>query len=90
MDNNQILDLATGTTVFHIYASDMKRFVFHAPPLEEQKAIARVLSRADQEIGLLEEKLIKYKKIKQGMMQELLTGRTRLIPKPTESASHAE
>ena len=47
--------------------------------LEEQKAIAQVLSDMDAEIEALEEKLEKYKTIKQGMMQELLTGRIRLI-----------
>lgn len=47
--------------------------------LEEQKAIAQVLSDMDLEIEALEEKLEKVKTIKQGMMQELLTGRIRLI-----------
>jgi type I restriction enzyme, S subunit len=46
---------------------------------KEQSAIADVLSDMDFEINLLEEKLEKYKLIKQGMMQELLTGKTRLI-----------
>jgi type I restriction enzyme S subunit len=46
---------------------------------EEQKAIAQVLSDMDLEIKALEEKLEKVKTIKQGMMQELLTGRIRLI-----------
>ncbi len=75
----QILQLVTGSTVFHIYASDMKRFSFCKPGVEEQKAIAQILSDIDQEIETLENKRNKYKQIKQGMMQELLTGRTRLI-----------
>jgi type I restriction enzyme S subunit len=49
------------------------------PTIEEQKAIAQVLSDMDTEIEALEQKRNKYKAIKQGMMQELLTGRTRLI-----------
>ncbi|WP_190484652.1 restriction endonuclease subunit S [Microcoleus sp. FACHB-831] len=49
------------------------------PTLEEQKAIAQVLSDMDAEIEALEQKRNKYKAIKQGMMQELLTGRTRLV-----------
>jgi type I restriction enzyme S subunit len=49
------------------------------PTVEEQKAIAQVLSDMDLEIEALEEKLEKVKTIKQGMMQELLTGRIRLI-----------
>ncbi|BAY24215.1 type I restriction-modification enzyme S subunit [Calothrix sp. NIES-2100] len=49
------------------------------PPLTEQKAIAQILSDMDTEITALEQKRDKYKAIKQGMMQELLTGKTRLI-----------
>ena len=47
--------------------------------LEEQKAIAQILSDMDAEITQLETKKEKYQAIKQGMMQELLTGKTRLI-----------
>jgi len=49
------------------------------PTIEEQKAIAQVLSDMDTEIEALEQKRDKYKAIKQGMMQELLTGKTRLV-----------
>ena len=48
------------------------------PTLVEQKAIAAVLSDMDAEIAALEAKRAKYESIKQGMMQELLTGKTRL------------
>lgn len=47
--------------------------------LQEQKAIATVLSSMDKEIELLEGKKAKYEQIKQGMMQQLLTGKIRLI-----------
>ena len=53
--------------------------VVSLPPLEEQKAIAQILSDMDAEITQLETKKEKYQAIKQGMMQELLTGKTRLI-----------
>jgi hypothetical protein len=49
------------------------------PALSEQTHIATILSDIDAEIAALEVKLTKYKQIKQGMMQELLTGRIRLI-----------
>jgi type I restriction enzyme S subunit len=49
------------------------------PPLKEQTAIATVLLDMDTEIGSLESKLAKAREIKQGMMQELLTGKIRLI-----------
>ncbi|WP_252231698.1 restriction endonuclease subunit S [Clostridium sp. ZBS15] len=47
--------------------------------IEEQTAIAKILSDMDTEIEKLNKKLNKYKEIKQGMMQELLTGKRRLI-----------
>lgn len=49
------------------------------PSIEDQTRIATILSDMDIEIAALETKLVKYKQIKQGMMQELLTGKTRLI-----------
>ena len=49
------------------------------PPIPEQKAIAEVLSDMDAEITALEAQRDKTRAIKQGMMQELLTGKTRLI-----------
>jgi type I restriction enzyme S subunit len=49
-----------------------------APSLAEQKAIAGVLSDIDEEIAALEAEKAKASQIKQGMMQELLTGRVRL------------
>ena len=48
------------------------------PTIEEQRAIAQVLSDIDTEITALEKRRAKTQAIKQGMMQELLTGRTRL------------
>ncbi|MCA1703673.1 MAG: restriction endonuclease subunit S, partial [Actinobacteria bacterium] len=48
------------------------------PDTEEQRAIRSVLDDADAEINLLKHRLVKARSIKQGMMQELLTGRTRL------------
>jgi type I restriction enzyme S subunit len=49
------------------------------PSVAEQDAIASVLSDMDAEIVALEEKLAKARQLKQGMTQELLTGKTRLI-----------
>ncbi len=49
------------------------------PPISEQTAIAAILSDMDTEIAALEEKLAKARGIKHGMMQELLTGRIRLV-----------
>ena len=52
---------------------------FRFPPLPEQTAIAAVLSDMDAELVVLEERREKTRLVKQGMMQELLTGRTRLV-----------
>jgi type I restriction enzyme S subunit len=49
------------------------------PPVVEQKAIADILSDMDDEIDTVETKLTKARHLKQGMMQELLTGRIRLV-----------
>jgi type I restriction enzyme S subunit len=47
--------------------------------VKEQIAIAQILSDIDADIELLRTKKVKYQSIKQGMMQELLTGKTRLV-----------
>lgn len=53
--------------------------IYYPCDIVEQQAIAQVLSDMDSEIEELEKKLAKYQQIKQGMMQELLTGRIRLV-----------
>ena len=55
------------------------RYSIALPPLPEQTAIAVVLSDIDAELAALEQRLAKTRALNQGMMQELLTGRTRLI-----------
>ena len=55
-------------------------YVLYVPPtLAEQKAIAKVLGDMDAEIAALESELAKTRQLKQGMMQELLTGKVRLV-----------
>ena len=78
-NRQQIMSLVSGSTVYHLYGSDMAKFKFFTPKIKEQKAIAQVLSDMDQEIEVLEEKKAKYQKVKKGMMQELLTGKIRLV-----------
>lgn len=72
--------LSAGSTIIHLYQKDVGKFEFILPPtIEEQKAIAGVLSEMDADIAALEEKLAKYRQVKQGMMQQLLTGKIRLV-----------
>ena len=58
---------------------DIRSFEVAAPSAAEQTAIAAILADMDAEIAALEAKLTKARQIKQGMMQELLTGKIRLI-----------
>jgi type I restriction enzyme S subunit len=72
--------LSAGSTINHLYQKDFVSFEFQAPKtIKEQTRIAAILSDMDAEISALENTLAKYKQIKQGMMQELLTGKTRLV-----------
>lgn len=57
----------------------LRNFKVPFPSKEEQQAIATILSDIDSDIDALKAKLIKVKAIKEGMMQELLTGKTRLL-----------
>ena len=76
----QLDDILTGSAINNLNSKDILDLAFAVPPtLAEQKAIAAVLSDMDAEIAALEAKWAKYECIKQGMMQELLTGKTRLI-----------
>lgn len=59
--------------------SVMRGYGFPLPDNKEQTAIAQVLSDMDAEIAAVETRLTKARAIKQGMMQELLTGRIRLV-----------
>ncbi len=66
-------------TVDSLRLPTFQNFLLQLPPLPEQQAIAAVLSDMDTEIESLEEQLGKTRALKQGMMQELLTGRIRLV-----------
>ncbi|MGI0496258.1 restriction endonuclease subunit S [Limnospira platensis] len=76
---SQIETLISGSNYPAVNNNDVKHLKILLPPLPEQKAIASVLSDMDKEIAALEKRRAKTQGIKQGMMQELLTGRTRLI-----------
>jgi type I restriction enzyme S subunit len=83
------LDIAQNTkgiTIHHLHSNDLKDIEIHFPTMEEQTAIAQILSDMDNEIAVLETKRDKYKLLKDGMMQELLTGKIRLsISNQTQS-----
>ncbi|CAM6594489.1 Type I restriction-modification enzyme, S subunit [Escherichia coli] len=69
---------SSGGTMLHVTKEKMESTKAAFPSYEEQTAIATILSDMDAEIQALEQRLGKTRQIKQGMMQELLTGKTRL------------
>ena len=76
--------LAQGATRYNISKKQFLALSLSLPPSDEQKAIATILSDIDAEIAGLEVRLEKAQNLKQAMMQELLTGKTRLVT-PEES-----
>jgi type I restriction enzyme S subunit len=76
---NSVRNVAVGQTMACLNTQILKGILIRLPSLDEQTAIATVLSDMDTEIESLELKLAKAREIKQGMMQELLTGRIRLV-----------
>lgn len=68
-----------GATINQITNKSLNSFQIPFPTIKEQEYIVDILSDMDAEIEQLETKLEKAKKVKQGMMQELLTGKTRLV-----------
>lgn len=77
---DRMMELAGQTAVPIINKGDFEGLLVSFPPtLAEQKAIAKVLGDMDEEIAALEAELAKTRQLKQGMMQELLTGKVRLV-----------
>ncbi len=74
-----LVRLATGISVYGASKNNVRTIEVLLPPVDEQSAIAKVLSDMDAEIDGLEHKSDKTRALKQGMMQELLTGKSRLV-----------
>ena len=73
-------DAISGSTLKSIKLNDLREIECTYPQnIDEQTAIANILTTMDNEIEALEKERDKYKCIKQGMMQQLLTGKIRLI-----------
>ena len=76
---NIIKNIAQGSTRFNLPKKQFLNYEITIPnTYEEQKAIGNILVNMDNEIYSLEEKLEKYKRIKEGMMGDLLSGKVRL------------
>ncbi len=77
--SSNLKELNQGTSIAGITRETLLSTQTNLPPLPEQTAIAHLLTDMDAEIESLERKRAKYQAIKQGMMQELLTGKVRLV-----------
>jgi type I restriction enzyme S subunit len=77
---DELAAAAQGITIVHLYVRSILGLNIPLPALAEQQAIAAVLQDADEELALLGKRLEKTCLTRQGMMQELLSGRTRLVP----------
>jgi type I restriction enzyme, S subunit len=84
--SRQIEALLTGSNYPAINSGDVRALKIPLPDFGEQTAIATVLSDMDAELSVLQARRDKTRDLKQAMMQELLTGRTRLVP---AGAAHA-
>lgn len=74
----QYIAMAAGSSVKNLNKDKVNKVVVPVPPLSEQKRIAAVLSNADNLIANVENRIAKKRAVKQGAMQELLTGKKRL------------
>ena len=80
LNKQQIIDRVTGTTVKHINSNLLGEIKINiSSDIMEQQAIAIILSDMDKEIADLEAQRDKYRLLKYGMMQKLLTGQIRLV-----------
>ena len=78
-ENVQKIDeLGSGSTVKGLSLVDLRKILFLLPSKPEQSGVTDCLSEMDSDIDRLQQQLSKTRQIKQGMMQELLTGKTRL------------
>ena len=76
--HDQLLPYIVGTKVSSVSKASIAQTKLVVPKYEEQQEISSILSDMDNDITALEEKLAKYRQVKQGMMQQLLTGKIRL------------
>ena len=74
-----IRPMAQGSTRYNIAKTNLLNGRFPLPPLKEQEAIAEALTVMDEELEALTQQISKLRMVKEGMMQDLLTGKVRLV-----------
>ena len=77
LNKKEVIKLVSGSTVFHLYGSDMAKFELKLPSLKEQESIVKILVTADKEITELEKKLSILKEQKRYLLNNLITGTIR-------------
>lgn len=75
----ELLEKASGTTFLELSLRELSKINVLMPPLREQQAIASILTAMDEEINSLEQEKNKIIQLKEGAMNDLLTGRVRLV-----------
>lgn len=85
---NYLNDSLDGGIQKFVSLSSLRGLRISQPNMEEQTAIANVLSDMDKDLEALQQRLHKTQQIKQGMMQELLTGKTRLVQPLNKECQH--
>ena len=76
---NKLIAHACGSTFLELSKKDFERLSFVCPSMEEQQAISSILSTADKEVETLQQKLAHLKQEKKALMQQLLTGKRRVV-----------
>ena len=76
--NGKIAEIAQGISIVHIHAKELGKITVRYPSIPEQRAIADILESMDEEIEALEIERDKMIQIREGAMDDLLTGRVRL------------
>lgn len=74
-----ISNLLAGSSINNLTPKSIESLLFKVPPLKEQEAIAEALSVIDDELEELTKQVTKLRMVKEGMMQDLLTGKVRLV-----------
>jgi type I restriction enzyme S subunit len=77
-NSDDILKLASGSTVKGIRLEVLKGLKIALPSIEEQRQISEILTSVDDKLEVLSEKKTTYQEMKQGLMQQLLTGKVRV------------
>jgi len=70
-NRNKVMKLVSGSTVYHLYGSDMKNLQIEIPSLPEQQKIAHFLSGIDEKIENTHQEKIQMQNFKKGLLQQM-------------------